>query len=445
MIHSAPMNRTIFLCAFLALAAGVRAQQPVPAGPLVVRPVTVSVFLRHDVAAAEAERMLSELAQGHFPEIVLTRDANAKGPAAAGPMGRSACRPAGEMPLPPEDQLAYTARRLAPDERERARRATTVQTLTFSIDPVRRTDLANVCALAHALAESTRAVLEDGDTRELFSPAQWKLARLDSWQGTIPAAPGHIAIRPWQDAKDAGVDTVGMGRFGLPELTIAGIAPADATLAAALIAYTAQQLVERPQLDRAGELAVHASALAHAGVRVKPVAGASGTTTVHLVTAKPAPGGARRVQLVGTADDKSASAFVTRALREAAGQKPPTDASAEDDAALTAASQRAQPRIAELKKQWLKGAPADASLWLKLPFASADGGREWMWVAVTKWEDGKLSGTLENAPTDVPNLKEGQAVLMPDKDVFDYRLERPGQLPEGGETDRILEKTTGEE
>jgi len=145
---------------------------------------------------------------------------------------------------------------------------------------------------------------------------------------------------------------------------------------------------------------------------------------------------------VPSAGDRTAPAMLARAVRETTGQGEEATLSAEADAELTAASARAQPRIAELRKLYHAKPPPGAELLVKAPFAAKDGGREWMWVQVERWEAGRIFGTLLNAPSGVPGLAEGESITVPDGELFDYRYAVPGQPPEGGETDRVIEQRT---
>ena len=67
------------------------------------------------------------------------------------------------------------------------------------------------------------------------------------------------------------------------------------------------------------------------------------------------------------------------------------------------------------------------------------GGREWMWVEITKWKNESISGILQNDPSEIAKLKAGAIVKGQQKDVFDYILYKPDGTYEGNETGKILE------
>ena len=62
---------------------------------------------------------------------------------------------------------------------------------------------------------------------------------------------------------------------------------------------------------------------------------------------------------------------------------------------------------------------------VKAPFTTPDEGREWMWVEVIKWQGNKITGTLQNEPFNIPDLKAGQMVNVSEADVFDYLPSTP--------------------
>ena len=288
----------------------------VPAGRLQERLAPFSVLLYHARSTADAEAALKRIVGTRFPSVTLVREEGAKGPGPAGPIGFGIALPIAKQPLPPEDVLAYTARRLKPDELAALKHATAVEVASFAIDTTRRSDLASLCALAYELANDLHAVLQDADSSEFFTPEQWKSARLDSWQGSIPGVAGHLGIHTVAQGGSSTVDTVGMVRFGLPDLTLAGVSRRDAPAAVALVIYVAQQLLERPLIDTPGELTVHATSLLYAHLRPETKSGAHGFSTIDLRMAPPpsARSKERVLALVPSTSDGTTAALVARAM-----------------------------------------------------------------------------------------------------------------------------------
>jgi uncharacterized protein YegJ (DUF2314 family) len=63
-----------------------------------------------------------------------------------------------------------------------------------------------------------------------------------------------------------------------------------------------------------------------------------------------------------------------------------------------------------------------------------------MWVEVSHWDEGKISGVLDNDPFNVPELHAGQRVTIRQDDVFDYIHNYPDGRSEGNTTGDILDK-----
>lgn len=84
------------------------------------------------------------------------------------------------------------------------------------------------------------------------------------------------------------------------------------------------------------------------------------------------------------------------------------------------------------------GPAARQYILVKAPFATRDGGNEWMWVEVAKWSGDTIEGLLKNEPVDVPGLRGGQMVKVSQAKVFDYVRHHPDGREEGNETTKII-------
>lgn len=383
----------------ILVLAGV-ASAAIPDGTLLERPVTVAVLLKHAKTADEAGGALADLAKARFSEFAVVK----------------------EMPKALTGPLVSGAET-----------AKGVFALSFLIDPARPAQYAQVCALSHALAEKLSAQLEDGDTRQVFTVAQWKTERLDTWQGTIPLVSSHVEARPARTEAPEGVELRGLRRFGLPDLVLEGVGAAEADAAASLLLMVAQQMVERPLVSGAA-LVVKPIAFQHAKMRTPR----GGAASVKLVELKATPANPRRYGLAPEPAE-SASAMMKRLLKTLGGAAQEVAMPQHVQAALEAASGRAQARLKELGALWQKGAPKGAELLVKAPFPTASGGREWMWVEVTRWDAGAVSGKLRSAPGEGSSLNEGQVVTVSDAELFDYLYTEPGKEQEGGQTEAILD------
>jgi len=101
------------------------------------------------------------------------------------------------------------------------------------------------------------------------------------------------------------------------------------------------------------------------------------------------------------------------------------------------AKSREKPKL--LKPHFLAGLAPGEQLLVKGPFKAGEH-TEWMWVEVNRWEGDSLSGTLQNDPYYVKNLRSGSAVSVNFNDVFDYLYVHANQKTEGNETAALLEQ-----
>jgi uncharacterized protein YegJ (DUF2314 family) len=107
---------------------------------------------------------------------------------------------------------------------------------------------------------------------------------------------------------------------------------------------------------------------------------------------------------------------------------------------LTAASDAARKKLPGLRAHFQRGLAPRESIQVKAPFKTSAGGREWMWVEVTRWKGARIDGILTNTPSDVPSLKSGQAVTVNEDDLFDYLHYLPDGREVGNTTGAIIQK-----
>jgi uncharacterized protein YegJ (DUF2314 family) len=106
---------------------------------------------------------------------------------------------------------------------------------------------------------------------------------------------------------------------------------------------------------------------------------------------------------------------------------------------VLAASRRARDRLrAELKPRFIAGLSSGEQLMVKAPFMTPAGGREWMWVRVSRWQGPRIHGVLENDPVHVRDLKAGAHVDVLEEDVLDYLFFRGDGAREGNETGALM-------
>jgi len=111
------------------------------------------------------------------------------------------------------------------------------------------------------------------------------------------------------------------------------------------------------------------------------------------------------------------------------------------NAELLEASKKAKAKLPALRKAFQAGFAPGEFLLVKAPFATPDGGNEWMWVEIAEWsDDGSIRGLLQNEPFNIPNLHAGQEVAVKEADLFDYIHQKPDGTQTRNTTRHLIEK-----
>lgn len=121
----------------------------------------------------------------------------------------------------------------------------------------------------YEVAKATGGLIADIEARTVFDVDAWKEHRLHKWTGKYPYLPSQVTMTYlkkgiWYQAR-----TMGMRKFGLPELTIAGFSASHLTGLDALMKLTCQTLIERPFLALDGRYRLCVSELAEPQLKAK--------------------------------------------------------------------------------------------------------------------------------------------------------------------------------
>ena len=107
---------------------------------------------------------------------------------------------------------------------------------------------------------------------------------------------------------------------------------------------------------------------------------------------------------------------------------------------LAARRRRAREAALALKPGYRNAPPLNEELEVKVPFLTASGHKEWMWVEVVRWRGKTIKGVLRNEPTEVPGLSAGARVEVDEHAIFDYVLSKPDGTTVGDETRRLIDQ-----
>jgi uncharacterized protein YegJ (DUF2314 family) len=349
---------------------------------------------------------------------------------------------------PDAEALSYFGRGLSRRQSEALGRSREALRLRFRVPrDAAFAALRAACRLASDVARRTDGLVWDEETREVFAPDAWDAERLEPWAiGSLPDVSRHITIHSYRDDEYLRAITLGMLKFGLPDLVVTGFAQSNSTQVGHLLNLTGQALLEGAVPDGAGELRLRLADLRQSDVRKRQQsdlkANAKADVVLQLRDAKPDDGDPAN-QLLEIGFDSYPGPDV-RARQDGLlatffGWEDEIS-NVEHDEALLAASRRAREQLPAMKAIVEGGLQPGQLLMVKAPFARPAGGNEWMWVEVVAWRGGRIRGVLANEPFEVPSLNAGQDVEVAEKDVFDYILRNPDGSEQGNETGRLIQQ-----
>jgi hypothetical protein len=302
--------------------------------------------------------------------------------------------------------------------------------------------------LTEALARRTDGLIWDEETREVFTPDYWRDSRLETWTESFPDISKHITIHAYRETDLVRAISLGMVKFGLPDLVVENFSWSHNRPMGNLMNSLAQAIAEGLELPESGKLDFDIRGIKTDAVRQSQLdsllSNATGVGLLKLTAAKPKEGDPLNVLLeigferYSGPDLHSQQEQLLSSLFGSQDSISPV----QHNEALEAASQRARTKLPELRGEFDRGLPPGEFLLLKAPFDTQDGGHEWMWVEVIEWNSDKIKGLLKNEPFNIPDLHAGQMVEISEADVFDYLRTRADGTVEGNETGKLIKEMT---
>ena len=267
---------------------------PVPAGMLRDEQTSAQIVLFPALRPFPEDPLeaVAGIAAREWPALRLERPATLSRVAPAVVVGTF------DSPGVPAVEVARAGRGLSAIDATHLERKARVAVLEFRLASAQvLQDLPRAQQLALSVAEALDAsALMDGDTREYFSRASWKQTRVGGWSGTLPILPRQVSILQVPEGSGDRLRsvTLGMAKFGLPDVVVAHHAPGtDARGLASLINLVCATLVQHPALEREGLLDVDVGAIVEPELRGALqgfVRGGRGKATVALAIAAPRDG-----------------------------------------------------------------------------------------------------------------------------------------------------------
>ena len=354
-----------------------------------------------------------------------------------------------QNPVPDSETLKYFGRELDGAWLEKLMQSKCSLVIVFHFSPANKFSLLrSACGLVGELALSSEAVLADDSTSEYFSPSAWTATRLAGWTGeSAPDVTSHITTHQYSNGELERAVTLGMDKFGLPDIVVEGFPRHWTNSVGALIELIAQLGVERGHIPLSGTMSLRINDVLDSSIRVSLIKslkpGASGTATVTLRQAVPDEGDPLNALVSVVFDEKQGETLENqwRLLRSLFGSTVESvQPVASDDAELMAAKARVREKLPELAHRFRQGLPLDGRLLLKARFKTDTDDIENMWFEVRKWEAGRITGTLLNEPFYISALNLGSTVTINEDAVIDYIYSQLGQPDEGNEMGAILDR-----
>lgn len=350
------------------------------------------------------------------------------------------------------ESLRYSGRGLDDDQAQALQDSAQAYILDFAHPGARTLEgLRAANGIAEALARETGALVWDEQTREVFTPDAWRSRRIDAWREDPPDVSDHITIHAYKSGDYVRAITLGMAKFGLPDVVVNDFSWSLSRGVGSLINLYCQAMVEGAADARPGRFDLDLHAIRNAKLRDTELAALLPNATASaLLSLKPGEReeGDPANRLLEISFDRypgrDVHARQERLLSDLFGWEDAIT-QANHDEALLAASGRARERLPALREAFAAGLRPGELIQVKAPFDTPDGGREWMWVEITAWRGNVITGLLKNEPFNIPSLHGGQVVEIDQRDVFDYIRRFPDGREEGNETGRLIRQQSGDD
>ncbi|MEE8409753.1 MAG: DUF2314 domain-containing protein [Myxococcota bacterium] len=431
----------------VALESGdIRRGDPVPAGELISEKVEMWFAIYHlDKQKKSPAKVATALVRKHFPSLQIT-DALADN--ASLPAVLILEQDARDVPPPAPDRMKVVSHGLS-EEQERklqsADRVTSLHLVAAGGDSG-LSAMRDLHRAALSLARKTNGIIYDEWLGELFTPEVWQEQRLAGWDGGLPYVPAHMVIHHYNDGPFNRSVTLGMAKFGLPDIVFEGFPRSSSRQVGNMVNLVAQTLAEKGGLEKPGRLTLEIGALANAALREElteqTFANRKERAVVELTVGEFQEGDPHnRLIAIAFPGDRAGLQQRQDALFVALFGSSDEVSEVEHDDEILAASDRARKKLlGRLKKKFIAGLPPGERLLVKAPFKTPEDGNEWMWMEIVSWKGTQVNGILINDPYYIPGLESGAQVAAAEEVLFEYIHYLPDGSQEGNETGDIMSR-----
>lgn len=347
-----------------------------------------------------------------------------------------------DFTAPDIDFLEYSSHGLNDEQKKILQTSNFVLLLNFlCVEDKMLSTMENANKLITELIINENDIIWDSETRECFTLGFWNENKLI--KGNSINVSKHITIHLYPKNDYCRAITLGMLKFGLPDICIENLSCHSNQSVASLINLTAQTLLDKKTIAKKGKLLIDIESLSNQELKSDLLNSleekAEKKAEIKLVQGIWEEGDPQNNIIEIGFPKNNPQIKQDELIAKVFGSKDEVTYLRHDDE-LVAASEKAKEKIPELYDKFSKGLPVGTNLLIKFPFENIAGEREWMWVEVVKWEGKTIKGLLQNDPQIVKTLKAGQEVTKNIADMFDYILYFSDGTQEGNETGKIISK-----
>jgi uncharacterized protein YegJ (DUF2314 family) len=301
--------------------------------------------------------------------------------------------------------------------------------------------------LVESVARQSGGLIWDDATRLLYSPDAWHEVVLATKSDGIPSVNHHVTIHAYNKGEFVRAVTLGMSKFGVPDVVIEDFSWHSQRPIGNLINAFCQALIEGATCKCPGDFDLDLRNLKNDEIRDSNLEnlkqGAEGIAKLTLQAGNRDEGDPENhlVEIqFGRNDGADVHARQERMLSALFGAED-TIVKIQHDAEIVAASDRARAKLPELRQAFNAGLAPGEFILVKAPFKTPDGAKEWMWVEIIKWSNGTIEGLLQNDPFEIPDLRAGQIVNVHEEEVFDFIHRFADKHEEGNETGKLIQQS----
>ncbi|MGQ8366681.1 DUF2314 domain-containing protein [Glaciecola sp. 1036] len=351
------------------------------------------------------------------------------------------------FPVPDLSYLAYFGRGLDKQQANQIQKSNLALVIDVAY-PVSLTfdGLKDATISVFNFANVSDGLIWDSETRELYTPEAWKVKRIDSWIDNIPEIEDHTVIHAYQNNEGVRAITLGMAKFGLPDIVVNDFSWSLNQSMGNLINLVAQSLAEGLVPDEQGYLLLNIKELKNIQYKSELLAtlkdNAETKVKIQIGDGKWEDGDPYNYIIELLFDDFDGASLSEKhesMLSSLFGWEDKISY-VQHNQEIEAASERAKRKLNSLRDDFNSGLSPGEFIQVKAPFTDLDGGNEWMWVEVQSWKGNVLQGLLKNEPRNIPDLKGGAKVTVNQADVFDYIRYYPDGTMDGNETGALIRK-----